>query len=315
MGTAGGKNHLSGLDRSDHSNVQDFRLNGIFNLISKDNQRMILYPNAKINLGLRILEKRRDGYHDIETLFLPIGLCDILEIADNEEDHTKITITGIELDSPGNDNLVMKAWNILNREFGIPPVTIHLHKIIPVGAGLGGGSADAAFMLKGLSRMFDCNLPEERLEEFAAEIGSDCAFFIKNQPAIGTGRGEILETVKFDPGDYEILLVNPAIHIGSGEAYSGVVPEQPGNRLKDLLSQPVVSWQHSIQNDFERSVFAKYPEIRNLKNKLLKMGAIYASMSGSGSSVYGLFAKGSLDSYQSEFGPWFCYRGNLKRQA
>ena len=276
---------------------------------------MILFPNAKINLGLRILKKRADGFHDIETLFLPIGLSDILEIAEFPEGQTEITITGIELEGSGEDNLVVKAWRIMNREHGVPPVKIHLHKIIPVGAGLGGGSADAAFMLKGLNKMFNSGCSPGTLEDYAAEIGSDCAFFIKNQPAIGTGRGEILETMEFDPGAYEILLVNPAIHIGSGEAYAGVVPGIPGNRLKDLLSKSLVSWQQNIKNDFENSVFTKYPEIRDLKTKMLDLGAVYASMSGSGSSVYGLFPVGKLDDIEPDFGSWFYYHGNLRVEA
>ncbi|MBN1950154.1 MAG: 4-(cytidine 5'-diphospho)-2-C-methyl-D-erythritol kinase [Bacteroidales bacterium] len=274
---------------------------------------MILYPNAKINIGLRILEKRADGFHAIETLFVPIDLCDILEFAPAGDGITGIGITGIDLDGKPDDNLVVRAWQLMKERYDIPAVKIHLHKIIPVGAGLGGGSADAAFMLRGLNEQFALNCGMQELEEMAAMLGSDCSFFIRNRPAIGTGRGELLSETSMSLENYRILLVNPAIHISSKEAYSGVLPAKPENTLEGLLNQGITSWQQTVHNEFEKSIFKLYPKIEQLKLKLLEMGAVYAAMSGSGSSVYGLFPEGIPEEMLKNpyFGNLFTFYGKL----
>lgn len=274
---------------------------------------MILYPNAKINLGLRILEKRPDGFHNIETLFVPVDICDILEFVPAQNGKPGIEITGIELDSDPADNLVMRAWHLMNEVYGISPLKIHLHKIIPVGAGLGGGSADAAFMLVGLSDFFRLDCEQEQLEQYAAMLGSDCPFFIRNKPALGTGRGEVLTDTELPLDGFEVLLVNPDIHISTSEAYSGVVPVRPDRTLKDLIHQDVASWQSSVLNDFEAPVFSKYPRIADIKAKLLAMGAAYASMSGSGSTVYGLFHEGSLEEERLDFRDCQVFRGRIRQ--
>ncbi len=272
---------------------------------------MLIFPNAKINLGLRIIEKRPDGFHNIETIFLPIDLTDILEFIVAEENETTLNITGVQLKGNSNDNLLVKAWNIMNEIYDIPPVKIHLHKVIPIGAGLGGGSADAAFMLKGLNEYFECGCKCKELKEFALRLGSDCAFFIDNTPMFGTGRGEILEPLDIELHDYVILLVKPDIHIVTREAYSGIVPAMPTEQLKKIIRNPISDWQKLLINDFEHIVFEKYPEIRLLKNKLLEMGAIFAAMSGSGSAVYGIFEKDTVTNIKNNFKNCFIYKGRI----
>jgi 4-diphosphocytidyl-2-C-methyl-D-erythritol kinase len=272
---------------------------------------MILFPNAKINLGLRIKEKRQDGYHSIETILIPVALCDVLEFIEEGKRQTTLTLTGIELDTEIEDNLVIKAWKIMNRKFKIPAVSIHLHKVIPIGAGLGGGSADAAFMLKGLNEHFKCGCGIDELKVLAGELGSDCPFFITNTSSLGTGRGEKLEAIDIPIINYEILLVKPDIHIPTKEAYSGIVPMIPPESLKTLIQTPVEEWCNTIINDFETVVFNKYPVIRSIKNKLLELGAVYASMTGSGSAVYGIFKPGDIPIGLKEFSDYFTFRGTL----
>ncbi len=272
---------------------------------------MLLFPNAKINLGLRILEKRSDGFHSIETVFLPLNLTDILEFIEEGKNSTTLTVTGIALDGDIEENLVVKVWHIMNEKFKIPPLSIHLHKTIPVGAGLGGGSANAAFMLKGLNEYFECGCTNVELKKFAAELGSDCAFFIDNSPMLGTGRGEVLEPFDIALHGYEILLIKPDIHVATRKAYSGIVPAIPKKPLKELIKKPINEWQETIINDFESLVFKKYPEIELLKNKLLNMGAEYAAMSGSGSTVYGIFEPGILAENFQDFKDCFVYKGRI----
>jgi 4-diphosphocytidyl-2-C-methyl-D-erythritol kinase len=249
---------------------------------------MILFPNAKINLGLNIVAKRPDGFHNIETCFIPIEICDILEFVEHNK-KPAITITGIDVPGNPTENICLKAWELLHANYNIASVKIHLHKNIPVGAGLGGGSADAAFMIKGLNDFFKLGLTIDQLEEYASKLGSDCAFFIRNTPAFAEGRGEILTPVKIDIRNYKIILVNPGIHVSTREAYSLVNPKRPLNQLMEFLEKPLTTWQHAIINDFEEGVFSKYPEIAEIKKFLIQQGAVYASMSGSGSSVYGIF--------------------------
>jgi 4-diphosphocytidyl-2-C-methyl-D-erythritol kinase len=273
---------------------------------------MVLFPNAKINLGLRIIERRKDGYHNIETIFVPVGLCDVLEFVESSRLNTSITVTGINLIDNLQDNLVVKAWDIMHQKYGVPPVDIHLHKAIPVGAGLGGGSSDAAYMLKGLNRYFNCGASLPELEKLADQIGSDCPFFIQNMPAFATGRGELLEHINLPLENHKILLVTPGIHISTREAYESVIPRRHEKSLSELICQPVNNWQNLIFNDFEEPIFAKYPEIEKLKNKLHNAGAIYTAMSGSGSTVFGIYQEIDKKSINQLIPDCFFWLGNLR---
>lgn len=249
---------------------------------------MLVFPNAKINLGLHVTEKRPDGYHAIETLFYPVnGLCDALEFLPASQ--MNFTLTGLKLDSTPGSNLVMKAYFLLQKRHNLPPVNIHLHKCIPTGAGLGGGSSDAAFMLKALSAYFQLGLSGDELQQLASTLGSDCAFFIQNRPVMATGRGEIMEPFAIDLSAYHLVLVKPSFGVGTAEAYAGIKPYKPVTTLAGLISWPVEQWKEKVENHFETSVFARHPELATLKQKLYEAGAIYASMSGSGSALYGLF--------------------------
>jgi 4-diphosphocytidyl-2-C-methyl-D-erythritol kinase len=248
---------------------------------------MISFPPCKINLGLRILRKRSDGYHDIETCFFPIGWTDVLEIIPASE--TKFNQTGIAIAGDANANIVYKAYELMKRDFNIGPVEIHLHKIIPHGAGLGGGSSDAAHALKLLNTIFQLNLSLEQLKKYALMLGSDCPFFLETKPMLGTGRGEILEPFSVDLSGKYLTLIKPDVHVSTAEAYRDVVPETPSVSLRDLLKSPLNSWRELIINDFEKSVFLRYPEIKQIKDFLYDEGAVYACMSGSGSTVYGIF--------------------------
>jgi 4-diphosphocytidyl-2-C-methyl-D-erythritol kinase len=271
---------------------------------------MVLFPNAKINLGLNITAKRPDGYHNIETIFLPVPLCDVMEFI--ESGASRITITGINLGEDPIQNLVVKAWGLMSKQYHIPPVEIHLHKIIPVGAGLGGGSSNAAFMLKGLNDYFQCGASISDLEKLASTIGSDCAFFIRNISAFGMGRGEILEQVEVNFDNYQVLLVNPSIHISTKDAFMGVKPAFPLKSLKELFRYNIKDWQGLIINDFEQSVFTKYPEIGWIKSNLIKEGAIYSSMSGSGSTVFGIFENTvNLAKLKGHYRDFFCWNGKI----
>ena len=256
---------------------------------------MITFPNPKLNLGLAILRKRTDGYHDLESLFIPwCGLHDVLEIVPAAE--PEMHLYGLDLGEGGDgrDNLCMRAWALLNECYGIPPVAIHLWKGIPAGAGLGGGSADAAFTLRMLSEMFGLGLGDGLLASLAARLGSDCPFFIYNRPMIASGRGEILEPYEIDVTKFRIEVVTPGIHVSTREAYAGVTPREalPGNGLSSLreaLAMPVAEWRGVLVNDFEPSVFGAHPELARIKAELYAQGACYASLSGSGSAIFGLF--------------------------
>ncbi|HYW94145.1 MAG TPA: 4-(cytidine 5'-diphospho)-2-C-methyl-D-erythritol kinase [Bacteroidales bacterium] len=248
---------------------------------------MISFPNAKINLGLYITGKRTDGFHTIETVMLPCGPSDILEFV--ESDHDQLDTTGLETGAGSTDNLVMRTLDLLRLNFDIPPLHVHLHKSIPTGAGLGGGSSDAAFMLKTLNDHFSLGLNTEKLELYAARLGSDCTFFISNRPALATGRGEILTPVQTGSNNLHIVLLNPGLHVSTKEAYAGVVPAPPGEDIIATLSRPVTDWKNRLENQFEKTVFIIHPQIATLKKLLYAAGAAYASMSGSGSSVFGLF--------------------------
>lgn len=249
---------------------------------------MITFPNAKINLGLNIVEKRNDGYHNIETIFYPIPLCDVLEITDASA--TSLTVSGIAIDANTNDNLVMKAYNMLRTDFSIPDVAIHLIKNIPSGAGLGGGSADAAFTITLLNQKFDLKLNEAQLMQYASRLGADCAFFVKKRPSYGIEKGDKLSDINITLSDKYIYLIKPTIHVSTAEAYAHVTPHKAAHSLyESIINLPLEQWRSAIKNDFEESVFIKHPEIQAIKEQLYQLGAVYAAMSGSGAAVFGIF--------------------------
>lgn len=255
---------------------------------------MILFPNAKINIGLFVTEKRPDGFHNLETIFYPVpDLADILEIkiADAPNGTVNFKNSGLLIDCPEEKNLVIKAYRLLEREFTLPAVNIHLHKIIPFGAGLGGGSADAAFMLVGLNSMFNLGLSEASLEKYAAELGSDCAFFIKNKPAFAHGRGELLEPIDLNLDEYQIVVEKPDVAVSTKEAYAGITPTPAPFNLRNINNLPIEEWRNHITNDFEKSILKAHPEIQEYKDLMYRQGAVYACMSGSGSAVFGIFKK------------------------
>jgi len=246
---------------------------------------MIVYPNAKINLGLNILRKRDDGYHEISSVFYPVKECvDILEII--KSDTFEFTKSGIEI--PDGENLCAKAWKLLHTDFGIENVNIHLHKQIAIGAGLGGGSADGSFTLKSLNELFDLNLNNKELEKYALLLGADCPFFIDNTPKLVEGIGEKMTSLDLDLSDYEIRFINPEIHISTKEAFSVVVPQKPELLVEEIIELPTKEWNGKLKNDFEDSVFEKYPQLEKIKEDLYNEGAVYASMSGSGSVFFSI---------------------------
>ncbi len=250
---------------------------------------MVSFPPCKINLGLSVLRKREDGFHDIETCFYPVPFTDIVEII--PADAFRFSTSGIEIDGKESDNLCVKVYTLMKEMHELPPVQIHLHKIIPMGAGLGGGSSDAAHCIRLLNDVFALRLSEDQMRKYAARIGSDCAFFIGNGPMLGLGRGEVLKPLDLSLQGYYLVLANPGIHVSSAEAYAGVVPAQPTESVSEIISQPIEKWRTLLINDFETPVFAMHPELRGLKDNFYKAGAAYAAMSGSGSTVFGLFKK------------------------
>lgn len=255
---------------------------------------MIVFPNAKINLGLNIIDKRSDGYHNIESVMYPVPCTDILEIVPASGTETTLTTSGRQVACPPDKNLVMKAYRALDRRVPLPPVDIFLHKIIPDGAGLGGGSSDAAFTLTALNELFSLDLSREFLAESASEIGADCPFFIYNTPMLATGIGTELAEIDLSLKGYRIVIVKPPVSVPTAKAYSGVTPMKPAVTLMELFDElsPEL-WSGKIINDFEKSVFTEFEEIRTIKDTLYNKGALYASMSGSGSSVFGIFSSES----------------------
>jgi len=251
---------------------------------------MIVFPNAKINLGLNVLSKRADGYHQLETVFYPIPLRDALEVVNASSTTTSLQLSGIPLDSAGTTNICIKAYEMLKEDFPqLPPVQMHLHKAIPSGAGLGGGSADASFLLKLLNAKYRLGIADKGLEEYALRLGSDCPFFIRNRPVFAGGRGEEFESVDVDLSSLYILVVNPGIHISTPWAFSQIKPAPAGTRVKEIIKRPIENWRELLGNDFETAVFSTYPQIGAIRESLYEAGALYASMSGSGSTVFGLF--------------------------
>ena len=250
---------------------------------------MLSFPNAKINLGLHITAKRPDGFHDLESCLYPVGWTEVLEII--ESDALTFTSSGLAIPGNADNNLCLKAYRILERDFGLPPVHIHLHKAIPIGAGLGGGSADAAFAVKLLNAKFDLRLTDDQLEDYARPLGSDCAFFVRNQPRFAYGKGDCFEETPVSLKGFFVTLVYPNIHVSTAEAYAGIRPQKPETALKTILARPVSEWKHTLANDFEAGVFARHPVLFSIKEKLYGSGAVYAAMSGSGSTIYGIFAR------------------------
>lgn len=249
---------------------------------------MLLFSNAKINLGLRVLSKRPDGYHNIETVMLPVGLSDMLEFVENSGTQTRFSNTGIDIGCTIEDNLVFKAFNLIRKDYQIPHLNIHLHKFIPHGAGLGGGSSNAAFMLKGLNDYFHLGLDIGKLENYAAILGSDCPFFIRNTTCLASGIGEVLNEITL-PGTFFMVLLYPGFPVSTRVAYNGINPWENGVSLISLLNEDPENWRNIIINDFESTVFLRHRTLANIKESLYEQGAIYASMTGSGSAMYGLF--------------------------
>ncbi len=269
---------------------------------------MIDYPNAKINIGLNIIEQRKDGFHNLETIFYPLQLTDALEFIVTSQNETSLELSGLALDSQSKDNLVLKAYDLLTTDFDLPKLNIYLHKKIPFGAGLGGGSSDAAFMLTMLNSYFKLGLTTQQLINYAGKLGSDCAFFIENKTSFATGKGDILEKVKLDLSGFYLVLVCPSIGVSTANAYKNIIPQRPISSLKQLVKLPVKKWQGNVVNDFEKSVFKAYPAIKTIKENLLQMGAEYAAMSGSGDAVFGIFSNSpeevEMPEYFQDFFIW-----------
>lgn len=250
---------------------------------------MVYFPNAKINIGLFITEKRADGFHNIESCFYPIGWSDVLEILPS--DKLSFKSTGIDIPGEPSGNLCLKAYELLKKDFDIPPVSVHLHKVVPIGAGMGGGSSDGAFTIKTLNYLFELGLSLEVMENYARKLGSDCAFFIQNRPQFCFGKGDEFSEIDLNLTGKYIVLVNPNIHISTVEAYSGIKPKASASDLKETLKLPIQEWKNLVHNDFEQNLFPRFPILGTIKESLYESGASFASMTGSGSTIYGIFEK------------------------
>ena len=268
---------------------------------------MLTFPNAKINLGLNVVEKRPDGYHNLETVFYPVPITDALEVFPMDKDFPSafdcdLKVTNISIDGDEQKNLVVKAYNLLKQDFPtLPRIHIHLYKGIPTQAGMGGGSSDCGFMITLLNRQFQLGLSDEQMIDYAARLGADCAFFVLNKPCYAEDIGEKLQPVALDLKGWYLAVVRPAIPVPTREAFSLIVPQYPSKNCRDIVMQPVETWRQELTNDFEKSVFALHPEIGAIKDRLYDKGAVYAAMSGSGSSLFGLFREPvSLDEFNDE---------------
>jgi 4-diphosphocytidyl-2-C-methyl-D-erythritol kinase len=250
---------------------------------------MIVFPNAKINIGINITSRRPDGYHNIETVFYPIRIYDALEALPDTE--LQFESSGLGIPGKVEDNLCIKGYHLIGKDYKLPPLNIHLHKHIPIGAGLGGGSSDAAFFIRLINEQFGLKLTNGQMMDYARQLGADCAFFIDSKPVFAFGKGDEFEPVNLNLSKYHIALVMPPAHVSTAEAYRGVKPEAVKQPLKELIQLPVEEWKNHIRNEFELSVFKNHPVIRGVKAALYEAGAIYASMSGSGASVFGIFDK------------------------
>lgn len=252
---------------------------------------MITFANAKINIGLHIVGRRDDGFHDLETVFYPVPLRDALEVIvpGHPAGDIRLIQSGITIEGEVEQNLVVKAYRLLRRDFDLLPVEVYLQKHIPSGAGLGGGSSDAAYMLKLLNDMFGLSLSPEMLEEYASALGADCPFFIRNQPVYAEGTGNLFSPISLSLKGYRLVIIKPDVFVSTREAFGGVIPRKPAYSLKDAIEKPVEEWRLLLKNDFEESVFLKFPVIGEIKKRLYGQGALYAAMTGSGASVYGIF--------------------------
>lgn len=254
---------------------------------------MVLFPNCKINLGLKILRKREDGYHDLETVFYPLAIKDVLEI--NRDTQLNFTPYGLPIPGDPAGNLTIKAWQLLRKDFpDLPFVHIHLYKHIPIGAGLGGGSSNGAFTLLLLNQLFNLGLDTSQLLSYAAQLGSDCPFFILNTPSFGGGRGEKLAPEQVDLSGHSIVLLDPKIHVSTAQAFSLCTPAAEGPSIREIIQQPINTWKTQLINDFEAPVFQLHPHLRDLKELLYAHGAVYAALTGSGSGLFGIFEKGKI---------------------
>ena len=248
---------------------------------------MITFPSAKINIGLNITSKRSDGFHNIETIFYPIQIKDALEVIEASE--MGFESSGIAIPGLASENLCLKAYDLLRKDFSLPSINIHLHKKIPIGAGLGGGSADAAFFIKLVNEKFNLGLSVAQMQNYCRLLGADCAFFIENKPVFAFEKGSVFESIDLDLSNYYLALVMPPVHVSTAEAYQGVQPKEADISLKELIKLPVEEWQGKINNNFEPHIFKNHPQIKKVKETLLEAGALFSLMSGSGASVYGIF--------------------------
>lgn len=248
---------------------------------------MICFPNAKINLGLNVLSKRTDGFHDIESLIYPIPIRDALEFL--PADSFQLSVSGFHIDGSAKDNLVYKAWKLLHKNHNLPPLHVHLHKTIPLASGLGGGSSDAAFFIRETNTVFELGLNENEMKNLAGQLGSDCTFFIENKPSLVSGKGEILQRTNISLSGKYLAIVKPSIHVSTPEMYNLIKPKKPQTNLSEIIFKPIRQWKDLLINDFEDPAFRLYPEINDLKKSMYKSGATYVSMSGSGSAIFGIF--------------------------
>ena len=268
---------------------------------------MITFPIAKINLGLNVVEKRPDGYHNLETVFYPVAIKDVLEVYEMDKDFPSATdcdlkVTSIHIEGDEQKNLVLRAYHLLKQDFPtLPRIHAHLYKGIPTQAGMGGGSSDCGFMITLLDEMFRLGLTEQQMINYAARLGADCAFFILNKPCYAEGIGEKLLPINLSLKGWYLAVVRPDIPVSTKEAFSLITPQHPPQNCRDTVMQPVETWRDTLTNDFEKSVFTLHPEIGTVKDRLYEMGAVYAAMTGSGSSLYGLFRQPvSLDCFNAE---------------
>jgi len=263
---------------------------------------MLYFSNAKINLGLNIISKRSDGFHNIESVFYPVYPQDAIEFIPKKE--TKLSQSGIIIEGNENDNLIIKAYQLLKKKYELPPLHFHILKNIPFGAGLGAGSANAAYTINAINDFFELNISTKDRQRIAMELGSDCAFFIENKAIFASGKGEILQNIKLDLSDFEIIIIHPNFSISTQEAYANISPKAPKESIKDIIDSPISEWKNRLVNDFEEALFKKYPILPEIKNELYKQGALYAAMSGSGSAVFGIFEKVPQKLSFSNFWTW-----------
>jgi 4-diphosphocytidyl-2-C-methyl-D-erythritol kinase len=272
---------------------------------------MIVFPHAKINLGLYVTDRRTDGYHNIHSLLLPVPLCDVLELIPATDGVTRFTRSGLSIEGAPDNDLVMQAWGLLLQHHSLPPVHIHLHKVIPSGAGLGGGSSDAAFLIRVANDQFQLDLTTTNMQQYATTLGMDCPFFIQSLPALATERGDHLTEIDFDLTGKTIVIIKPNCHISTRKAYAAITPAAPSMSLTEAIRQPIDDWMKTIHNDFESVAISQCPEISNIKTRLLNAGADYAAMTGSGSAVFGIFTEPPVHITAKDFPEAFFWKTKM----